>query len=183
MTATVLRSVNNRELEEIIQLTTDCSPVPIQSDSAFAEDLLKFIQNDENIYVVLKSVSGELIGFCGLTPQNIAVRELNIFDAGMSDDDSRFYYEMIGIKETYRKTKAFLRLMLKSVESAKSIGISKFSSHSITTNGINRTVQKLFHDNKVCRQIHNWMGTSHSCDYIEFTVHDKDIERIKRLLK
>ena len=94
------------------------------------------------------------IGVLSVQPQHDAVKELIPHDPLVEDDPSRYYVDIMFILPEHRR-EGFLMLLNKAFEEGSKKGIYKFSMHARVSNGLSRTVQKLFNVTKV-RRIENW---------------------------
>ncbi len=183
MKASIMRPGDAISMGNVVQLVMDCSPMPQVDREETARDLAAFIREERNLFVIVKNKEEKIIGFCGLTPHDWVLEDLLPHDPLLKRDPGRYYLEMMGIAEEYRKSAAFLHLTLVSVESSLALGIHQFSSHSLMSNGINTTVKKLFPHCVGHRVIPNWLGSGEAYEYLEFTAHEKDIARMRRILR
>lgn len=183
MKASLLRPGDSVSMDSVVQLVMDCSPMPHVDREETARELAAFIGEERNLFVIVKNNEERVIGFCGVTPHDWVLEDLLPHDPHLRQDPDRYYLEMMGVAQEYRKSAAFIHLTFMSVESSLAMGVHRFSSHSLISNGINATVKKLFSQCVGHRVISDWMGTGESCEYLEFSVSDKDIVRMRKILR
>lgn len=170
-------------LDQIAQLVVRCSPIPDVDIENTERDLREFLLNDKNLFIIVQNEKLELIGFCGLTPHDEVVDALIAHDPELHHDPERYYVEMMGIEEKYRKSSAFLHLTLVGVESSMAVGIRKFSSHGRVESQINTMTRRLFSHHGGARLIPNWMGSGEAYEYLEYTANEGDLQRMRKLLR
>lgn len=160
--AEVINGFTENVLREVLFLHEECFP---DTKCHHTEDLRNFLNNAENINILLK-YNDKTIGCLLVQPQRDAVKDLKPHDPLIEDDVSRYYVDVMLILPEYRKD-GFLMLLDKMLEEGKKKDIYKFSMHARVSNGLSKTVQKLF-DITEARRIENWhYMAGETYDYLE----------------
>lgn len=142
------------------------STYPISSNGDDVATYFDDFNNPEYINIILRR-EDRIIGYLLATPQKDACILLKTIDPEMLDDKNIYYVDTMITMPGERLSNGFVLLLSAMFEEAKNRGINKFSLHARKSNGLSRTVLRLFPSAKCYRTIKFRDYSDELFDYIE----------------
>lgn len=160
---------NKDALEDILMLEQKCFPIDWQYGEEAPEYYRKKLENPSNINIFLK-VGKEVAGYILLVPHSDIFEEMNEYDPGYEKKENTYYIETIQVLPEKRGIGGAKKLLVAGCEEAKKRGVSDFSIHARTLNGLHEKVKKLFEGKiGVVRKIDKWQpAQGEPYEYIEW---------------
>lgn len=169
--AEVLKEASDAIVNQIISLGK--VTYPVSSNGNNISDYYDDLNNQDYINIVLKK-RNKIVGYLLAVPQNDACSYLKDSDPSMIERTDMFYVDIIQIIPGASNAIGFIILLKKLFEEAASRGITKFSMHARSTNGLSRLILKISPNARSLRSFPDFEGTGEEFEYIETELTAKD---------
>jgi len=135
----VLQGFSDEAVKEILKLEP-FFPLNIRE----GEDKTREHLNEPSCINIILKKDNRIVGYILAIPHNDAVKELQNDDTEMREDSNRYYIDKVVVAPEYRKGLVLLKLVYATFEEGVRRGINKFSSHVLSTNGLNKLMTRIF---------------------------------------